>query len=108
MSDKRQQPKPQQPSVLMLSNEQMEAVVDHINRIVGGPDKDACPVCGSCENSVEPYVFQVPVLYEPAGIGIGRYAPNYATNCKKCGYTRFFNKNVVDSLIMKASERGDP
>lgn len=107
MSDESQQPKSPSPKEKSLSEGEIFAVTEHINRIVGGPEKDICPVCGSFDNQVEPYVFQIPVAYEPALLGIARHAPSYITNCRNCGFTRFFNKNLVDALVEKASDEGN-
>ena len=103
MSDESQPPKSQPPKEMSLSVEQLDAVSDHINRIVGGPEKDTCPVCNSFHNLVESFVFQVPVGYDQQVLGIGRHAPAYITTCQKCGFTRLFNKNVVDKAIAEAS-----
>ena len=103
MSDESQPPKPQQPKELSLSTEQAQDVSNHINKNVGGPEKDNCSVCGSPWNVVENFVFQIPVGYDQQMLGIVRHAPTYITTCQSCGFTRFFNKYIVDNKIAETS-----
>lgn len=92
------------PKEIEVSMEEGAAVTQHINTVSGGAENDKCSVCGSNQNNVERFVFQIPIGYYEPVLGIGRHAPAYITTCHNCGYIRFFNKIVVDQIIADSSK----
>jgi hypothetical protein len=90
------------PSGIKLTPEQILTVVDLINRKAMSPN-DACPVCGSPKNVVLDDVYRVSVSSETLSVG-GQFQPLISTVCGNCGFVRFFNRIVVDSII--EAERG--
>ena len=85
------------PSNVVLTTEQLEEIVDHINRKSASPT-DGCPVCGSPNNSVLDHIYQVSALTTVPMFG-GTHQPLIATACYDCGFVRFFNRLFVDALI---------
>lgn len=96
----------------------VSAVVEHINKKAISPD-DACQVCGSRLNTVSNSPFKLLVKETEGAFDSGREMPLLATTCHNCGYTRLFNRILVDHLIeaerraeaekskAQASEQGD-
>lgn len=75
-------------------------IVDHINRMAIAPD-DACPVCGDRMNTVSSVGFKLAVKEAKGASDSGREMPLVATLCHHCGFTRFFNRNILDQLLAK-------
>ena len=85
------------PTNVKLTAEEAESISDHINRKAASPN-DACPVCGSPNNSVLEHVYQVSPRTTVTILG-GAHQPLVATACFNCGFVRFFNRLIVDAII---------
>ena len=75
-------------------------IVEHINRMAIAPD-DACPVCGDRMNIVSSVSFKMAVKEAKGAPDSGREMPLVVTICHNCGFTRFFNRNILDILLAK-------
>ena len=91
-------PVPFRVEVEQLDRGFVEAVVQHINRKAVAPN-DACPVCGSPLNMVADLGFKIAAKEAHGAVEGGREMPLLATVCRDCGFTRFFNRIVVEALL---------
>lgn len=95
-------PTPIVPTSVKLTPEGVAAAIDHINRKAVSPN-DACPVCGSPNNTVLEEIYQLSVASTIPMVG-GQHQPLISTVCNSCGFVRFFNRIIVDWLIEAEKE----
>lgn len=84
------------------------ALTEFINR-KASDTADPCPVCGSGFNIVVENFYRVDVMTDPVMIAPS-FQPLVSTVCHNCGYVRFFNHNIVNTLMEReraASGEGD-
>lgn len=73
-------------------------VSDLINEKAVSPN-DACPVCGSPNNTVTPDEYSVSVTASEGAVSSGRAMPVMATVCTNCGFVRFFSAIMLRELL---------
>lgn len=78
-----------------------------LNERAGGQENDTCPVCNDSRNVVLDTEYAIPISQTEPLIGLGGYAPAYATACVNCGYMRFFSKNMLDKLLADSKASDD-
>lgn len=81
-----------------LTQEQNNRIVRYINERAAS-ENDECPVCQSPVNTVTPLTFVMDVEPIDGALASGRNMPLYVTMCHNCGFTRLFNRLLVDRHI---------
>ena len=92
------EPAEEKPLFELIDDDYGTKIIAHINSKAVLPN-DACAVCGSPNNRVQPLVFKVDSEPIPDHVFGAHRMPLFSTICFNCGFVRFFNRFVVDKIL---------